>query len=445
MRPAAPLLLLLPMLLSRSRASSGELPETVPLPTKVVIESLNFNTVLHWDYMSMPTLPRFIVEIKPYELGKYKPVSTCMNTIKHYCDLSNEIEEQSQSYWARVKAFIGLEESEYVETKEFVLRRDGKIGPPTLNVSIEKDQIRVEIRHPYRKLPSAFRRYKDEFTYRVFFWSSGEPIEELEAEECKKHTCSIYIPVFSTDSTYCVSARGRSPIVSDRGFSKSNESCIHVPLKWPLDLKSIIIGVAIVFGVGLILAVYCLCKQLKRRKIELPKSLVTVVRNLNSRNVLETKPEAKYISVIASSSPKPEFSVSDEVNLIEQVDQAKEIGTPNAEDCSEETDTVSSQEISNKIEEMSIQESIAEMTPDDEQSPRVKENYFHSNSSQTELSSIPSDPEPSNTEVQRSLVLKSCTKFSGYDKPHVLVDLLIDVGEEESVVAYRHPEEVHES
>nr|XP_048700380.1 interferon gamma receptor 1 isoform X1 [Caretta caretta] len=416
----------------------------VPLPTKVEIESLNFHTVLHWDYMRVPTTPRFTVEIKPYELGKYKPVSTCMNTTKHYCDLSNEIEELSQSYWAKVKAFIELEESEYVETKEFVLRRDGKIGPPTLNVSIERDQIRVEIRHPYRKLPSAVRKYKD-FTYKVFFWSSGELPQELEAEECKKHTCSIYIPVFSTGSTYCVSARGRSSIVSDRGFSKSNESCIHVPSKQPLDLKSIIIGVTVVFGAGLIFAVYCLCKQLKKRKIELPKSLVTVVRNLNSRNVLETKPEAKYISVITSSSSKPVFLVSDEINVIEQVDQVKEIGTPNSEDCSEESDTISSQEISNKTEEMAIQESIAEMTPDDEQSPRVKENYFHSNSSQTELNSIPSNPEPSDTEVQESLVLKSCNKFSGYDKPHVPVDLLIDVGEEESVIAYRHTDEVRES
>lgn len=170
-----------------------------------------------------------------------------------------------------------------------------------------------------------------------------------------------------------------------------------------------------------------------------------MVRNLNSRNVLETKPEAKYISVITSSSSKSMFLVSDEINVIEQVDQVKEIGTPNSEDCSEESDTVSSQEISNKTEEMAIQESIAEMTPDDEQSPRMKENYFHSNSSQTELNCIPSNPEPSNTEVQESLVLKSCNKFSGYDKPHVPVDLLIDVGEEESVIAYRHTDEVRES
>ncbi|XP_032625902.1 interferon gamma receptor 1 [Chelonoidis abingdonii] len=437
--PAAALLCLLSVLLPRSAASSGEFPETVPLPTNVVIESLNFKTILRWDYMRMPEPPHFIVEIQPYELGKYKPVSICMNTTKHYCDLSKEIEDLTQSHWARVKAFIGLEESEYVETKEFVLRRDGKIGPPTLNVSIERDQIRVEIR-PLR----AVRKYKD-FTYKVFLWSGEELIEEHEAGPCKKHLCSIDIPFFNTGSTYCVSARGHSSFVSDRGFSQSNKICIHVPLEQPLDLKNIMIGVAVFVGLGLILAMYYLCKQLKKRKIELPKSLVTVIRNLNSRNVLETKPEAKYISVITSSSPKPAFSVSDEVNLIDQVDQVKETGTPNPEDCSEETDTVSSQEISNKTEEMSIHESIAEMTPDDEESPRVKENYFHSNSSQTELNCIPSDPEPSNTEVQESLIPKSCNMISGYDKPHVLMDLLIDVGEEESVIAYRHTDEVHKS
>uniref|UniRef100_A0A452IW37 Interferon/interleukin receptor domain-containing protein n=1 Tax=Gopherus agassizii TaxID=38772 RepID=A0A452IW37_9SAUR len=352
------------------------------------------------------------------KLGKYKPVSICMNTTKHYCDLSKEIEDPIQSHWARVKAFIGLEESEYVETKEFVLRRDGKIGPPTLNVSIERDQIRVEI-HP----PRAVRKYKD-FTYKVFLWSSEELIEEHEAGPCKKHLCSIEIPFFSTGSTYCVSARGRSSIVSDRGFSQSNKSCIRVPLEQPLGkviYKKLIHISEDLTGIVLTLS--------SSRMYLLFTFKVTVIRNLNSRNVLETKPEAKYISVITSSSPKPMFSVR----------------TPNPEDCSEETDTVSSQEISNKTEEMSVHESIAEMTPDDEESPRVKENYFHSSSSQTELNCIPSNPEPSNTEVQESLILKSCNKISGYDKPHVPMDLLIDVGEEESVIAYRHTDEVHES
>ncbi|XP_075780378.1 interferon gamma receptor 1 [Pelodiscus sinensis] len=439
--PAAPLLLLL--LLPCSLASSGEPWEIVPSPTNVVIESLNFVTRLRWDYMSMPSIPHFIVEIKPYELGKYKTVSTCVKTIKHYCDLSNEIEEPSQSYWARVKALIESEESEFVETKEFVLRRDGKIGAPTLNVSIETNEIKVEIHHPYRKLPPTVRRKKD-FTYTVFLRSSEDPIKEFQTDLCKKNTCSIYIPLISMRSTYCVSAKGHSSMVSDRGFSQSNESCIHVTFTQPRDFKMIIIGVAVVFAVGLILAMYCLCKQLKKRKIELPKSLVTVVRNLNSHNILETKPEAKYISVITASSSKPVLSESDKVNLMEQVDQVQEIETPNSEDCSEETDDVIFQEISNKTEEMSIQESIAEITPDDEQSPKVKENYFHSNSSQTELCSIQSSPEPSNTEVQQSNVLKSCSMFSGYDKPHVLLDL-IDADEEESVIAYRHTDEGPES
>ncbi|XP_074846583.1 interferon gamma receptor 1 isoform X2 [Carettochelys insculpta] len=442
MRLAASLLLLLLMLVSPGRASSGEPPAIVPLPTNVVIESLNFVTVLRWDYFHTVPTPHFIVEIKPYEPGIYKPVSSCMNIVKHRCDLSNEIQELSLSHWARVKALIGLEESEYVETKEFVLRRDGKIGPPTLNMSLEKDQIRIEIRHPYRKLPAAVIKNKD-FTYKVFYRSSENPIQELETDPCKK-TCSIYIPVSSTGSTYCVSAQGHSALVLARGFSRSNESCIDVPFKQQLDLKTITTVIAVVFGVGLILAVVCLCKQLKERKIELPKSLVTVVRNLKSHNVLETNPETKYSSVITSSSSTPILPESDEVDLIEQVDQPKEIGTPNSEDCNDETCNVSSQEIPNKTEEMSVQESVAEIDSD-EQSPRMKENYFHSDSSQAELHSIPSDPEPSSTEVQHSIDLKTRNTFSGYDKPHVPLDMLIEVGEEESVMGYRHTGGMHES
>ncbi|KFQ84848.1 Interferon gamma receptor 1, partial [Phoenicopterus ruber ruber] len=120
----------------------------VPSPTQIVVTSENFKTVLHWQYLPMSETPHFIVEIKPYNLGFYKIVSNCVNISAHFCDLSGEIDDLFASHWLRVKAVVGSQESEYVETNEFILQKHGKIGPPKLNLSRHSDKIMVDIYHP---------------------------------------------------------------------------------------------------------------------------------------------------------------------------------------------------------------------------------------------------------------------------------------------------------
>ncbi|NXF53505.1 INGR1 protein, partial [Oceanites oceanicus] len=120
----------------------------VPSPTQIVVTSENFKTVLHWQYPFMSETPRFIAEIKPYNLGYYKIISTCVNISAHFCDVSREIHEPFTSHWLRVKAVVGSQQSEYVETKEFILQKHGKIGPPKLNLSRHGDKIMVDIYHP---------------------------------------------------------------------------------------------------------------------------------------------------------------------------------------------------------------------------------------------------------------------------------------------------------
>ncbi|KFU92705.1 Interferon gamma receptor 1, partial [Chaetura pelagica] len=120
----------------------------VPPPEKVAVTSENFKTVLHWQYPPMSETPRFTVEIKPYIAGTYKIVSTCVNITYRFCDLSGEIQDPFDSHWLHVKAVIGSQQSEYVESNEFILQRHGKIGPPKLNLSRHGDKIMVDIYHP---------------------------------------------------------------------------------------------------------------------------------------------------------------------------------------------------------------------------------------------------------------------------------------------------------
>ncbi|NWW44433.1 INGR1 protein, partial [Pedionomus torquatus] len=120
----------------------------VPSPTQIKVTSENFKAILHWQYPSMPETPHFIVEIKPYNLGYYKIVSECENISTHFCDVSKEIRDPFSSHWFQAKAIVGSQQSEYVETDEFILRRDGKVGPPKLNLSRHGDKIMVDIYHP---------------------------------------------------------------------------------------------------------------------------------------------------------------------------------------------------------------------------------------------------------------------------------------------------------
>ncbi|XP_006269486.3 interferon gamma receptor 1 [Alligator mississippiensis] len=426
--PMLHLLLLVALLPRPGLAGSGSAgrPPIVSPPTNVEMESFNFKTLLRWDYSSMVPNARFTVEIKPYQLGYYAQISSCVNISRHHCDLSENITDPLLSHWAKVKAHVGSEESSFVESKEFILANQGKIGTPTLTVLTQGNELKVDIFHP-ACLPENLLDSCEEVDYLVYFWDHENQTKELKTdlESCEEHKCSISFLVPSSGLTYCVSAKVNS-WCEMRG-DRSNETCVHVPLK--LQLANIVIGAATVLAFGLILASYHVYNQLKKKNIKLPKSLVAVVRNLNSRHTLEIKQDTKYISVITSSSAKT--PVCDKVTAIEQ-----ETGTSSPKDSCEEACSVNSQETSSTTEEGSIQESTSQLSPNTEQSSDVKDNYFTSNSSQMELhEELSSNSKPPTTEVQNSV---NQITFSGYDKPHVPLDVLVDVGEQESMIEYRH-------
>ncbi|XP_072712041.1 interferon gamma receptor 1 isoform X1 [Ciconia boyciana] len=428
----------------RSAASRGEQPPAVvlfllvPSPTQTVVTSENFKTILHWQYPPMSETPHFIVEIKPYNLGSYKIVSTCVNISAHFCDLSREIRDPFLSHWLRVKAVVGSQQSAYVETNEFILQKHGKIGPPKLNLSRHGDKIMVDIYHPafpsVELFPWIEGIYSD-LMYWVTFWddSKNQSKEEFPEENCTLYKCSLSIPVPAEGSTYCVSAKGI--LYNDLMIgAPSEKSCIDVPLEQPLITQDIIILCGVILSVSLILTVCCGCKKLRKKNIKLPKSLVSVIRNLNTDSILESKSEAKYISVVSIMSSQSALPANDEVTSLE-VETKEETVSP--ENSSEGASSVPPPEAPAKAEEVSVQESTEEVSSDDEQNRKVKENYFFSDSSQMDLCSKSSGPEVSATEIQQTVIPSSCLKFSGYDKPHVPLDMLIDVGEEQPVIAYR--------
>ncbi|NXJ91208.1 INGR1 protein, partial [Corythaixoides concolor] len=256
--------------------------------------------------------------------------------------------------------------------------------------------------------------------------------EVFSEDNCTMYKCSLSIPIPAEGSTYCVSAKGS--LYGDLMISApSEESCIHVPLKQTLSTKDIIILCVVILSLSLILTVCCGCKKLKKN-IKLPKSLVSVIRNLNTDSILESKSEAKYVSVISFMEGQSALPVNSEVTLLEAEPNEE---TVSPENSSEGASCVPPPEAPDKVEEVSVQESAEEVPSDNEQNHKVKESYFISGSSQMDICSNSSGPVVSETEIQQAVIPSSCLKFSGYDKPHVPLDMLIDVGEEQPVIAYR--------
>ncbi|NXS60271.1 INGR1 protein, partial [Brachypteracias leptosomus] len=240
----------------------------------------------------------------------------------------------------------------------------------------------------------------------VFFQSK----KDFYVDNCTMYKCSIDIPIPAGGSNYCVSAKGSLYDVMVGALSE--ESCIYVPLKQTL----------MIFFFSFFF-------------FSPPSPFkVSVIRNLNTDGILESKSEAKYVSVISfmpGQSPLPE---NVEVTSLE-VEQKEETVSP--ENSSEEASSVPLPEALAKAEEVSVQKSTEQVSSDDEQNCKVKENYFISNSSQMDICSNSSDQEVSTTEIQQKVVPSSCLKFSGYDKPHIPLEMLIDIGEEQPVNAYR--------
>ncbi|XP_015713905.1 interferon gamma receptor 1 [Coturnix japonica] len=426
----------------QSAASLQERPSAVPLPTETSVISRNFRTVLHWQYPPMSETPRFVVEVKPYDFGKYRTVSTCVNISATSCDLSEEIEKIFSSYWFRIKAIVGSQQSQYVETDEFVLQKHGKIGPPKLNLSRHGTEVIVDIYPP--EFPSVevqpwIKDVYSQLSYLVIFRNSeNESSTNFSEMDCEMIECRLQIPVPSKGSNYCVSAKGHfydGLIVG----APSEEICIWVPPEQSWSAQIAITVCTIIVAVGLILTVGCGCKKLRKKNIKLPKSLVSVIRNLNADNSFESRSEAKDICAV-SIMPVPSVNVPSSMNDDEallNVESEEEAVTP--ENFSEETSSCPPLEASDKVEDASVQEST-EVPSDVEQNHKGKESDFIFDSSQTDVCSNSSGPVVSATEVQQAVIPSSFPKFSGYDKPHVPLDMLIDVGEEQPVIAYRSTE-----
>ncbi|KAF3831956.1 hypothetical protein GH733_000768, partial [Mirounga leonina] len=415
----------------------------MPIPTNIKFEAYNFNTVLFWDYPTMPQTPVFTVQVKNY--GEAIWIDAC-NTSHHYCNIFSVINDPSLSLWARIKARLGQKESAYVESKEFILCKQGNIGPPAVGIRKMENQIIIDIFHPLTNIsgrepvPIYDENNCHIFMYTVDLRINGSKTTykmKVENEnDCNETQCHLVIPVSSLNSDYCISAEGESKDWSVKTEMSKELYSIWIP----------IVAVLLLFLVLILVFVCCYTKKMnpcKRESIMLPKSLLSVVKNASS----ETKSESKCISPITYQPIAPE---NEKMVWEEQLSPAT-LGTPTEDNLGK---TEHREDVSGEIEVVTTEENTSDVASGSPLTPGMRENSVHPNSNQSEpcvvtlnsyhsrngsdsgvveSDSFLSDSEfpPNNkteikTEGQECVVLRNTTTSFGYDKPHVLVDLLVD-------------------
>ncbi|XP_008689276.1 interferon gamma receptor 1 [Ursus maritimus] len=438
---------------------------SVPVPTNIRFEAHNFNTVLRWDYPTMPQTPVFTVQVKNY--GEAIWIDAC-NTSHHNCDIFSVINDPSLSLWARIKARLGQKESAYVESKEFILCKQGNIGPPAVGIRKMENQIIIDIFHPLTNISGREPvPIYDENNCHIFIYTVNLRINGSETiykttveneDDCNETQCHLVIPLSSLNSDYCISVDGVSkdwPVTTEM----SKELCITTSDDRRMeDSVWIPIVAALLFLVLMLVFVFCYTKKMnpcKRESIMLPKSLLSVVKNASS----ETKSESKCISPITYQPIVPE---NEKMVWEEQLSPATVAGTPTEDNLGKMEHR---EDVSSEIEVVTIEENTSDMAPGSPPTPGMRENSVHSNSNQSEPCVVafnsyhsrngsdsgvvesdgflsdsefpPNNKTEQKPEVQECVVLRNTITSFGYDKPHVLVELPVDEGGKESLIGYR--------
>ncbi|XP_075453947.1 interferon gamma receptor 1 isoform X2 [Ascaphus truei] len=431
-------------------------PETkikVPKPFNLAITSFNFNTTLYWDDKITSTTHHFQVEIKDYDKGEnWTVVRWCRNISHNYCDLSKKFDNPHTFYHVRVKAFVGSEESEYALKKDFCLRVDGKIGPPTLNLSFEDEEIVVDIWHPYAPLvgrkQKTVRNFYEDFEYDVYV---GENATKHQVEECDDRKCTAYILTQPKSEKYCISAQGKSNFWAVIG-EKSNEACLDATeekaAKSAGNNYSIILFTTCIIFIIVILIIICgiliyrktstNCPQslvFTKTHKKLPQSLESVVRNVRSRILMTTEQEAKYDHVHTSYTD----TIAEKNTWVKDEDPLKD--NSNNNDSRQTTDDPEYPASLKEMEEKSYDDHEVKGL-DELHSNNRSNNNFHTDSDTNESSTTSEIVTPECSTELTSYTDAKCTINSfGYDKPHVPLNLLLQLNEEESGIKHSNTDD----
>ncbi|KAI1896561.1 hypothetical protein AGOR_G00096040 [Albula goreensis] len=194
-------------------------------PRDVRFHSLDYRNVLHWktNILSSSEL-HFFVQYKIYGNKHWVNATHCQGIRELLCDLSNEMPEPREYYYARVQAALSGVHSPWVLSARFNPHWETSISPPRMKLEVTDQGIVVKLRMPYmRKNGSCNSMTKwQRLIYRIYVTCEDIVQEEHSLDGCMTE---FLIKDLRPRTTYCLQAEALAQRLG-RTSTKSKVSCI---------------------------------------------------------------------------------------------------------------------------------------------------------------------------------------------------------------------------
>uniref|UniRef100_A0A3Q3XBZ8 Interleukin 20 receptor, alpha n=1 Tax=Mola mola TaxID=94237 RepID=A0A3Q3XBZ8_MOLML len=135
-----------------------------PCPINATFTSVNLRNVLQWfPGNGTPEDTHFTVQYAIYGDSvantkgtqvHWRKVQQCTKIVQTWCDLSNELWDLEQGYYARVRAVSRRSSSIWTLTRRFDPKSDTSFGPPLVSIEIENNSAIITLKGPMRYLPN---------------------------------------------------------------------------------------------------------------------------------------------------------------------------------------------------------------------------------------------------------------------------------------------------
>ncbi|XP_051892331.1 uncharacterized protein LOC127581717 [Pristis pectinata] len=282
----------IPVLIS-AFAGSFALTE-LPKPIQVQFNSSNFMYILHWT----PQGPEDSVYDVEYQIygDVWKSKSECYHTSAHYCDLTNEIAQEDNWYYARVMAVWKNTSSSWSMSKRFCPLDKTVVGAPEVKYTVSTRSIKVRVEPPtVPPIGGLQRSIKNIFSVVEYNVQLSKPATNKVVFLAENENGKFTVEPLEPNTEYC----GTVKLVLKRGiFSKESQTvdfCIKTEQEWTLMVILPTTGF-ILFGVLIIGTFIWMAHSYTRHHRTLPQALVLDKILLKKHSSLQSTPTRHLIS-----------------------------------------------------------------------------------------------------------------------------------------------------
>ncbi|KAG8510891.1 Interleukin-22 receptor subunit alpha-2, partial [Galemys pyrenaicus] len=194
-------------------------------PQKVHFQSRNFYNILRWQpgqACSSKNGSLYFVQYKMYGEKEWKRKENCWGIQDLFCDLTNEMSNIQEPYYARVMTSSAGVNSGWAMTNRFIPWWETRIDPPVINITQVNRSLLVILHAPslpYRDQKGGNVTMENyyELVYRVFIKNNSLEKEQKVYEGAHR---VVEIEALIPGAGYCVTAE-INQLLLDRGSQRS--------------------------------------------------------------------------------------------------------------------------------------------------------------------------------------------------------------------------------